>query len=154
VCGVDAGKLGHGGVVRERRDGVGGAAGGIPAMSVIVILILASLAVALAFLAAFVWAVRAGQFDDTATPALRVLAEERPAADSARGSQATVSPGLSPNGPQPPRAASDAAGWPAGPGAAHVAAAGAAEPEGASLKSRAGDVAVLRPTGAEISQNL
>jgi len=50
-------------------------------MSVIVILILASLAVALAFLAAFVWAVRAGQFDDTSTPGLRVLLEERLSAD-------------------------------------------------------------------------
>lgn len=51
-------------------------------MSVIVILLLASLAVALVFLAAFVWAVRAGQFDDTATPALRVLADDRTASCS------------------------------------------------------------------------
>ena len=34
-------------------------------MSVILILILASLAVALAFLAGFIWAVKAGQFEDT-----------------------------------------------------------------------------------------
>ena len=42
-------------------------------MSVILILILASLALALAFLAAFVWAVRAGQYEDTCTPSMRVL---------------------------------------------------------------------------------
>ena len=45
-------------------------------MSVILILILASLAVALAFLAGFVWAVKAGQFEDTTTPAMRILSED------------------------------------------------------------------------------
>lgn len=45
-------------------------------MSVILLLILASLAVAGVFLGAYIWAVRAGQFDDTSTPALRMLAEE------------------------------------------------------------------------------
>jgi cbb3-type cytochrome oxidase maturation protein len=45
-------------------------------MSVILILILASLAVALAFLASFIWAVKAGQFEDTCTPAMRILSED------------------------------------------------------------------------------
>ncbi len=45
-------------------------------MSVILILILASLAVALAFLGAFIWAVKAGQFEDTCTPAMRILSED------------------------------------------------------------------------------
>ena len=45
-------------------------------MSVVMILILASLGVALAFLLGFVWAVRSGQYEDTLTPALRVLAED------------------------------------------------------------------------------
>ena len=45
-------------------------------MSVILILILASLAVALAFLAGFIWAVRAGQFENTCTPAMRILSED------------------------------------------------------------------------------
>ena len=45
-------------------------------MSVILILMLASLAVALAFLAGFIWAVRAGQFEDTCTPAMRILSED------------------------------------------------------------------------------
>jgi len=45
-------------------------------MSVIIILILASLTVALLFLAGFIWAVRSGQYEDTLTPSLRVLAED------------------------------------------------------------------------------
>jgi len=45
-------------------------------MSVIIILIVASLAVALLFLAGFVWAVRSGQYEDIVTPSLRVLAED------------------------------------------------------------------------------
>ena len=56
-------------------------------MSVILILILASLAVALAFLAGFIWAVRSGQFEDTSTPAMRILSEDetaKPKAESER----------------------------------------------------------------------
>lgn len=45
-------------------------------MSVILILILASLAMALLFLGGFIWAVRSGQFEDTSTPSLRVLMDE------------------------------------------------------------------------------
>jgi cbb3-type cytochrome oxidase maturation protein len=45
-------------------------------MSVLVILILASLVIALSFLAGFIWAVRSGQFEDTCTPSMRVLTEE------------------------------------------------------------------------------
>lgn len=45
-------------------------------MSVIVILILISLVLALLFLGCFVWAVRSGQYEDTATPAVRLLGEE------------------------------------------------------------------------------
>jgi cbb3-type cytochrome oxidase maturation protein len=45
-------------------------------MSVILILILASLGLALAFLAGFIWAVKSGQFEDTCTPSLRILTEE------------------------------------------------------------------------------
>ena len=42
-------------------------------MSVIILLIAAGGTVAAGFLVAFVWAVRSGQFDDTWTPAVRVL---------------------------------------------------------------------------------
>jgi len=45
-------------------------------MSVVTILILASLAVAAAFLGAFIWAVRNGQYEDTLTPSMRVLADD------------------------------------------------------------------------------
>jgi cbb3-type cytochrome oxidase maturation protein len=56
-------------------------------MSVMVLLIAAGGTVAAGFLCAFVWAVRAGQFDDTRTPPLRVLLEEqrpRPSASDQR----------------------------------------------------------------------
>ncbi len=45
-------------------------------MPVILLLIFASLGIALTFLAGFIWAVRSGQFEDTCTPSMRVLAEE------------------------------------------------------------------------------
>ena len=45
-------------------------------MSVIFILILASLGVAVAFLGGFIWAVKSGQFEDTCTPAMRILSED------------------------------------------------------------------------------
>ena len=47
-------------------------------MNVILLLMLASLAVAALFLGGFIWAVRAGQFEDTGTPPLRILAEDDP----------------------------------------------------------------------------
>ncbi|MBK5298976.1 MAG: cbb3-type cytochrome oxidase assembly protein CcoS [Vicinamibacteria bacterium] len=45
-------------------------------MSVIVLLICAGGLVAGGFLCAFLWAVESGQFDDTYTPALRVLLDD------------------------------------------------------------------------------
>jgi cbb3-type cytochrome oxidase maturation protein len=46
-------------------------------MSVIPVLIIASIVVAGGFLAAFIWAVRNGQFDDTYSPGVRILFDER-----------------------------------------------------------------------------
>lgn len=46
-------------------------------MAVIVILILASLGLALTFLMGFIWAVRSGQYEDPQTPALRILTDDR-----------------------------------------------------------------------------
>ena len=46
-------------------------------MSVIVLLLVAGGAVAGGFLCAFLWAVRTGQFDDTVTPAIRLLLDDR-----------------------------------------------------------------------------
>ena len=45
-------------------------------MSVLPLLIGAGALVAGGFLAAFLWAVRSGQFDDPYTPAIRVLADD------------------------------------------------------------------------------
>ncbi len=45
-------------------------------MSVIILLIFVSLMVGLVFLGAFIWSVRAGQYEDTLTPAMRVLMDE------------------------------------------------------------------------------
>jgi cbb3-type cytochrome oxidase maturation protein len=43
---------------------------------VIVFLIVAGGLVAGGFLSAFIWAVRTGQYDDTTTPAIRVILED------------------------------------------------------------------------------
>ena len=51
-------------------------------MSIILLLILASLALAVCALAGFIWAVRSGQFEDTCTPSLRVLTEETTASQT------------------------------------------------------------------------
>jgi cbb3-type cytochrome oxidase maturation protein len=45
-------------------------------MSVIWILVGFSVAVAVGFLVAFIWAVRSGQYDDKYTPSVRILFEE------------------------------------------------------------------------------
>ncbi len=42
-------------------------------MSVVVVLIIASVIVASAFLIAFLWAVKSGQYDDKYTPSVRML---------------------------------------------------------------------------------
>jgi cbb3-type cytochrome oxidase maturation protein len=59
-------------------------------MSVIVLLIVAGGLVAGGFLLAFLWAVETGQFDDTYTPACRILLDERPAQAPHPGSEGAV----------------------------------------------------------------
>ena len=61
-------------------------------MSVIVLLIAAGGVVAGGFLAAFAWAVKSGQFDDTVSPAFRMLFEDasRPADESTDRGRANV----------------------------------------------------------------
>lgn len=49
-------------------------------MSVIFLLIPLSIVIAACFLAAFIWAVRTGQYEDTCTPSMRVLLDEPGAA--------------------------------------------------------------------------
>jgi cbb3-type cytochrome oxidase maturation protein len=45
-------------------------------MNVLLLLILASLGVALLFLGAFIWSVRSGQYEDTCTPSMRMLTDD------------------------------------------------------------------------------
>jgi cbb3-type cytochrome oxidase maturation protein len=45
-------------------------------MSIIILLILASLFVALIFLVLFLWAVNTGQFKDTFTPSIRIFKDD------------------------------------------------------------------------------
>lgn len=45
-------------------------------MIVIFLLIPLSILLAVGFLAAFIWAVRSGQYEDTCTPAMRLLLDE------------------------------------------------------------------------------
>ena len=47
-------------------------------MGVLLILILASLGIALGFLFGFMWSVKSGQYDDTLTPSMRILTEDAP----------------------------------------------------------------------------
>lgn len=46
-------------------------------MSVIIVLIIISLVLALGFLAAFIFSVRKGQFEDDYTPSVRILFEDQ-----------------------------------------------------------------------------
>jgi cbb3-type cytochrome oxidase maturation protein len=54
-------------------------------MSVIAILIAISLGLAVLFLGCFVWAVRSGQYEDTLTPSMRILADEEQSAGTGIG---------------------------------------------------------------------
>ena len=46
-------------------------------MSIIFLLIPLSILFAVAFLFAFIWSVRSGQYEDTTTPSMRVLLDEK-----------------------------------------------------------------------------
>jgi cbb3-type cytochrome oxidase maturation protein len=59
-------------------------------MTVIVWLIAAGAIVAGGFLAAFVWAVRTGQFDDTVSPAVAILHDEPVAAPRDPGREGSL----------------------------------------------------------------
>jgi cbb3-type cytochrome oxidase maturation protein len=50
-------------------------------MIVILLLIPLSIVIAVCFLCAFVWAVRSGQYEDTCTPSMRLLLEEKKVTD-------------------------------------------------------------------------
>ena len=46
-------------------------------MGIIVLLISISLTIAISFLIAFIWSMKSGQYDDTYTPSIRMLFEDR-----------------------------------------------------------------------------
>jgi len=45
-------------------------------MGIITIMVVASIAMALLFLGAFIWATKTGQFDDDYTPSVRILFDD------------------------------------------------------------------------------
>ncbi len=45
-------------------------------MEIIVLLICISILVAVGFLAAFIWSIRSGQYDDSYTPSIRMLFDD------------------------------------------------------------------------------
>jgi cbb3-type cytochrome oxidase maturation protein len=47
-------------------------------MTIIVLLITISLAIALLFLSIFLWSLKSGQYDDTYTPSVRMLFDGKP----------------------------------------------------------------------------
>ena len=50
-------------------------------MSVIIILLIASISVAAIFLAAFLWSVKSGQYDDQVSPPMRMLFDDNASPD-------------------------------------------------------------------------
>jgi cbb3-type cytochrome oxidase maturation protein len=67
-------------------------------VTVLMLLIPLSVLIAACFLAAFIWAVRSGQYEDTCTPALRILTDDVPAR-SVRGAANPVEVPPSPGEP-------------------------------------------------------
>ena len=47
-------------------------------MSVIILLLIASISVAGLFLGAFIWSVKTGQYDDENSPSVRILFDDKP----------------------------------------------------------------------------
>jgi cbb3-type cytochrome oxidase maturation protein len=53
-------------------------------MGIIVLLICISLTIAIAFLATFYWSIKSGQYEDTYTPSVRMLFEDKLTKDGAK----------------------------------------------------------------------
>lgn len=58
-------------------------------MSIIALLITISLAIALLFLGVFLWSMKTGQFDDTYTPSVRMLFDDKPVIPKTKPASAT-----------------------------------------------------------------
>jgi cbb3-type cytochrome oxidase maturation protein len=61
-------------------------------MDVILILLSASLLIAGAFLGAFIWSVRNGQYDDDYTPSVRMLFDDKKPTQELKEQQQTATP--------------------------------------------------------------
>jgi len=59
-------------------------------MSVIIILLLASISVAALFLVAFLWSVKTGQYNDEVSPPMRILLDSVPKTENSE--QASINP--------------------------------------------------------------
>lgn len=69
-------------------------------MIVIFFLIPVSILIAIGFLLAFIWAVRSGQYEDTTTPSMRMLWEDR----GPKPKEPDQSPAPAPRAPNPAQA--------------------------------------------------
>lgn len=58
-------------------------------MSTIYLMIPATLLLAGGFLLAYIWSVRSGQFEDTTTPAMRILPDDKPISPAASDLETT-----------------------------------------------------------------
>lgn len=61
-------------------------------MSVLILLIIVSLAVAIGFLVAFIWSVKNGQYDDDYTPAVRMLFDDKKKSNNQQSSKKEEKP--------------------------------------------------------------
>ena len=61
-------------------------------MNIIILLISISLVIATGFLVAFLWSLRSGQYDDTYSPSVRMLFENKPAKVNDKPAPVTTDP--------------------------------------------------------------
>lgn len=61
-------------------------------MSVIIILLIASISVAALFLGAYIWSVKDGQYDDEYSPPLRILFDDKPSPEIQSSEPPTSNP--------------------------------------------------------------
>ena len=62
-------------------------------MAIITLLISISITIALTFLGLFLWSLRSGQFDDTTTPAMRMIFDDRkPQRDEKQETKTPITP--------------------------------------------------------------
>lgn len=59
-------------------------------MTIIILLIAISLSIAILFLVIFYWNMNSGQYDDTYTPSVRMLFENKPVKETASGKNAAA----------------------------------------------------------------